>query len=266
MNKPARPLSSPLATEADRLALAEERLGHVFASRDLLAEALRHSSAATPERPSNERMEFLGDAVIELAVCEELFRRHPDRDEGELSPMKSAVVSRRACAAAGEKLGLVELLEIGPGMRPGGRISATLGGNAFEAVAAALHLDAGAAVSRAFALRHLGPAIDQAGVSAHHRNFKSALQDFAQAWLGDRALYEHVGRSGPEHRPQFEALATIAGRTFPAVRAATKKQAEQAAAEQALKTLRAEPGELPAEARAQLDALLGGAADRGGNV
>ncbi|BAM04476.1 ribonuclease III [Phycisphaera mikurensis] len=247
----------PAASDADRIERAQAALGHRFADAGLLAEALRHASAAGPGRPSNERLEFLGDAVIELCVCEALFERFPDRPEGELSVMKSAVVSRVACAAAADRLGLVALLQLGPGMRARARLADTLGGNAFEAVVAALHLDAGLPTARAFVLDHLGDALEEAATSTHQRNFKSALQDFAQAHLGGRALYEPLGSSGPGHRPVFRVAAVVAGRRFGEASASTKKGAEQAAAEAALHAMRAEPGDLPPLARAQLDALLG---------
>ena len=255
--------STSHASLGNRLQRAERALAHPFARPELLAEALRHSSAASELRPSNERMEFLGDAVIELAVCEELFRRHPDRPEGELSPMKSAAVSRVACSAAAKRLGLLDLLELGPGMRARTRTSSSMGGNAFEAVVAAIYLDAGMPAARGFVLRHLGEAMDAAGASLHHHNFKSVLQDFAQAWLGGRALYEHGATRGPKHKPVFEAAALVGERRFSSAKAATKKQAEQEAAEVALHELRAEPEGLPKEATAQLQELLGGSADRG---
>ena len=231
-------------------------MGHRFADRSLLAEALRHASAAGPGRPSNERLEFLGDAVIDLVVAEALHARHPDRPEGELSPMKSAAVSRASCAAAAGRLGLGAFLRLGPGMAKRGGPAPTLQGNAFEAVAAAVFLDAGLDAARPWVLDRLGPEIDRAGVSTHHRNFKSALQDFAQAWLGGRALYEGGPVGGPKHRPVFEVRAFVGDLRFPAARAASKKQAEQAAAEAALHHLRAQPGGLPSDARNRLEALL----------
>ena len=259
---PDAPAPHPPPPDA-RLAEAERRVGHRFADASLLAEALRHASAAGPGRPSNERLEFLGDAVLGLVVAEALHARHPERPEGELAPMKSAAVSREACAAAAERLDLTPLVELGPGMSKRGVPAATIGGNALEAVVAALHLDAGLDAARRFVLSWLAPAIERAGVSVHHRNFKSALQDFAQAWLGGRALYEPLSTRGPGHRPVFEVAAAVGGRAFPAASATSKKAAEQAAAEAALHALRDEPGGLPPAAVARLAELLGGSADRG---
>src|SRR5687768_10391833 len=127
---------------------AEELLGHVFNDKALLEESLTHSSAADTRLRSNERMEFLGDAVLDLVVCETLYRRFPEHFEGELTKVKSAVVSRKTCAVVARETGLDELLVVGKGIEGRRLIPSSLSAAVYESIIAALYIDGGFEVAR----------------------------------------------------------------------------------------------------------------------
>src|SRR5215813_7879561 len=136
----------------DRLSLCQERLGYDFEDPSLLHAAMTHSSSADTRRDSNERMEFLGDAVLGLVICRELYDRLPTAMEGELTKIKSAVVSRRACAAVADRLRLTEALALGQGMEPDEQLPKSLAAGTLEAVVAAIYLDGGFDAAREFIL------------------------------------------------------------------------------------------------------------------
>ena len=212
-------------------------LGYEFDDLDLLEEALTHTSIADNRLDSNERMEFLGDAVLDLAVCEDIYARFPDLFEGDLTKIKSAVVSRRTCAEVAVETGLAGLLSTGKGIVNRGGMPASLAANVYEAVVAAIHLDGGFDAARAYVLRTMGPKIEEVSASLHQFNYKAALQQEAQRTLGGTPYYELLDEKGPEHSKCFEVCVTVNGRRFESAWGTNKKIAEQKAALRALEEL-----------------------------
>ncbi|MBL8877792.1 MAG: ribonuclease III [Phycisphaerales bacterium] len=215
----------------------QSAVGYSFSDRDLLESALTHASSANIRQDSNERMEFLGDAVLGLVVCHELYERLPDSLEGDLTKIKSAVVSRRSCASAANRIGLTQYLVLGQGLEPGEQLPQSLAACAIEAMIAAIYLDGGLDPAREFILRVMGPEIDAAVGSDHQFNFKSQLQQHAQRLLRGTPHYELLDEKGPDHSKCFEIAVTIGHRRFPSAWGPSKKEAEQKAARLALHAL-----------------------------
>ena len=218
----------------DRLAEAERRIGYRFRDRELLARSLRHASAADDRLDSNERLEFLGDAILGVVVCTELFDRFPDLLEGELTKIKSNVVSRRVCAEIAEERGLGELLDLGKGMNGRGDMPSSLHAAVLESVIGAIHLDGGFERAKAFVLELLDPRIEHAAELGHQHNFKSVLQQvFQRKGLGAPS-YLVLDERGPDHAKCFEVCVAADERRFEGCWGPNKKQAEQQAALAAL--------------------------------
>ncbi len=212
-------------------------LGYQFKDESLLNEAMTHASCAGHRLQSNERMEFLGDAILGFVVCEYLFNNFPDLLEGELTKIKSAVVSRRVCAQVSEQLDLASMLSLGKGMAERSDLPHSIAAAVYEAVIAAIYLDGGMTPARQFILEHLTPLINEAAESAHQFNFKSVLQQYAQKMLPNNPNYVLLDEKGPDHAKAFEVCVDIAGRRFSGTWANSKKEAEQRAALEALKEL-----------------------------
>jgi ribonuclease-3 len=221
-------------TSPEALKAVEGLLGHTFADEALLASALTHASIAETRLASNERLEFLGDAVLGLVTCEELFGRFPKSLEGELTRIKSVVVSRETCARVADRLGLVEHLSLGKGITATARVPTSLAACAFEAVIGALYVDAGLEACRAFLAAHLDEEIDRVMAGEHRRNYKSMLQQYAQRDLGGTPHYELLDEKGPDHAKAFEVAVVVKGKRFPSAWGPSKKSAEQLAAREAL--------------------------------
>ena len=213
---------------------AEIVLGYRFKDPELLREALTHASLADHRLQSNERLEFLGDAVLGYVVCEYLFNHYPDFHEGDMTKIKSAVVSRRACAKVSRAMGLDELLNLGKGMSGRPVLPSSVAAAAVESVIAAIYLDGGIEPAQAFILEHMVPLIEAAADSAHHQNYKSALQQHAQQTSPHHPLYILLDEKGPDHAKCFEVCVEIDGRRFASAWANAKKEAEQRAAYNAL--------------------------------
>lgn len=209
---------------------AYEILGYRFKDEKLLAEALTHASSADHRLSSNERMEFLGDAVLGLIVCEYLFDEYPDLLEGEMTKIKSAVVSRRICARITQEMGLQTMLNLGKGMVGRPHLPSSVAAAVLESIIAAIYLDGGMDAVREFVLRHLRPIIQEAFESAHQQNFKSVLQQYAQKTLPGHPEYVLLDEKGPDHAKAFEVSVEIDGRRFKSAWAKSKKEAEQMAA------------------------------------
>jgi len=220
-----------------RLELCQERLDYEFEDISLLQAALTHSSSADTRRDSNERMEFLGDAVLGLVICRELYDRLPESMEGELTKIKSAVVSRRVCALVADRLRLTEVLALGQGMEPDEQLPKSLAAGTLEAVVAAIYLDGGFEVARDFILRNFEDEIAATAESDHQFNYKSQLQQHAQKTLNATPQYEMLDEKGPDHAKCFEIAVTIGHRQFPGAWGPSKKEAEQKAARLALEEL-----------------------------
>lgn len=212
-------------------------LGYRFKNTDLLEEALTHASLADDRRNSNERMEFLGDAILGYVVCEYLYQNYPDLLEGDMTKIKSSVVSRRVCAEITLSINLDGLLNLGKGMagRPG--LPSSVAAAVLESIIAAIYLDGGMEAARDFVVRQVEPYIHEAAASAHQQNFKSVLQQLSQKLLPCNPIYVLLDEKGPDHAKAFEVCIEIEGRRFGSAWANSKKQAEQQAALNALTEL-----------------------------
>ncbi|MEM6551598.1 MAG: ribonuclease III [Planctomycetota bacterium] len=213
---------------------AQDVLGYRFNQPDLLAEALTHASSADGRLNSNERLEFLGDAILGYVICEHLYHTYPELLEGELTKIKSTVVSRKTCAKLSKAMKLHDMLSLGKGMTGRQALPASVAADVFESVIAAIYLDGGIDPARDFILHHMGPVIEEARVSTHQQNFKSVLQQFAQKHLPKHPEYAVVDEKGPDHSKSFQVAVQLDDHRFPPAWAASKKQAEQAAALHAL--------------------------------
>lgn len=223
--------------DSSEILAAERLLGHSFADKPLLVRALTHASLADSRLESNERLEFLGDAVLGLVVCEYLYGEYEDLLEGELTKIKSSVVSRRTCAEIAEQTGLDELLRLGKGLADRRALPRSVLAAVYESLIGALLLDGGIEVAREFILSGLKPIIERAAGSGHQYNFKSVLQQAAQEALGQPPLYLVLDEKGPDHAKCFEVCVEIGVKRFASCWGASKKQAEQQAALEALMEL-----------------------------
>lgn len=216
---------------------AEQILGYRFKDPELLSVSLTHASVADDRLESNERMEFLGDAILGAVVCEHLFHTFPTLLEGELTKIKSSVVSRRVCAELARAMGIQKSLILGKGMSNGQRLPSSLAAAVYEAVVAAIYLDGGYDAARTFILRDMADEIDEAGQSSHQQNFKSVLQQHAQKHLTELPSYRLLDEKGPDHNKCFEVAAEIGTDRYPSAWGNSKKASEQQAALNALKQM-----------------------------
>lgn len=223
--------------QSDIRSAAEAAIGYQFKDPALIERALRHASVSDSRLESNERMEFLGDAVLGLVTCELIYHNYPNLLEGEMTKIKSTVVSRQTCASIARELGLDRLLSLGRGMQGRHTLPQSLAAAALEAVIAAVYLDGGLDAARAFLSPRLTTLIARAESCGHQENFKSVLQQYAQQNLDFTPVYLVLDEKGPDHAKCFEVAVEIGDRRFPSSWGQSKKQAEQLAALNALREL-----------------------------
>ena len=228
-------------TEQQKVEICQDRIGYRFINPELLKSALTHASGAVNRLASNERMEFLGDSVLGFTICEWLFKQHVEYLEGELTQIKSAVVSRRVCARISRDLGLEECLILGKGMQLANGVPKSLLSDVYEAIIAAVYLDGGFDAAREFILRSVHEELQQAVIGHSIGNYKSALQQLSQRDFGSAPVYRLLSESGPDHSKMFQISAEIKNRKFTPAWGRTKKDAEQRAAGNALAELQGEP-------------------------
>jgi ribonuclease-3 len=221
-------------SRSDIVARAEEIIGYRFADEAILAEALTHASVAEDRLASNERLEFLGDAVLGFVVCAYLYEHFPQHREGELTKIKSTVVSRRTCALISDAIGLVDLLSLGKGMGGRADLPSSVAAAVYESIVGAIYLDGGLEAARQFILRDMVQPILDAEESQHHHNYKSMLQQHAQKTGIDLPQYLMIDEKGPDHSKCFEVAVLIEGRQCASAWGPNKKEAEQLAARNAL--------------------------------
>ena len=212
----------------------ENTLGYQFSDRSLLMQALTHASKANSRLESNERMEFFGDAILDLVICQALYEQFEEYLEGDLTKIKSMMVSRKTCALVAGTLGLDESLQVGPGMATSAALSGSLAAGALEAVIAAIYIDGGLENARKFILRLFESLIKNADAEAHQENYKSLLQQHAQQVLNSTVYYDLLDEKGPDHNKCFEAAASVDHKKYPSAWGTNKKEAQQKAAYNAL--------------------------------
>jgi len=225
----------------------QQRIGYKFKDRNLLLSALTHASGAEHRLASNERLEFLGDAILGAVVCEILFRRYPHYLEGELTRIKSVVVSRETCARVSRALGMQDFLILGKGIAGQADLPSSLLSDVFESLTAAIYLDGGHRAARRFISAFLGPEITLAAEGEIGSNYKSLLQQLAQREMGAVPKYVLLDEKGPDHSKCFKVAACIGGEQYQAAWGRNKKEAEQRAARNALCQLHGEPPPFVAE-------------------
>jgi ribonuclease-3 len=223
------------------LAECQKILGYGFKNLTLLKEALVHASGAEHRLASNERLEFLGDAILGAIVCEHLFRAFPDYLEGDLTKIKSVVVSRRTCAKISAELGLEQFLVIGKGMSSHAQTPPSVLADVFESLIGAIYLDGGIEDAREFVITHIGPEINAAVDDTGGVNYKSNLQQIAQREFGETPSYFLLDEKGPDHSKCFQISALIGKRRFASAWGPNKKEAEQRAAFNAICQLAGDP-------------------------
>jgi ribonuclease-3 len=231
--------------DEETLQQIEQIIGYKFSNRNLLSKAFAHSSAVDDRLFSNERLEFLGDSVLAAVICRALFEQFPGYMEGDLTKIKSMLVSRRTCARVTKRLGLHEFLKIGKGMTSSRALTSSLAASLLEAVIAAIYIDGGFDAAGSFILRTFAPEIDRTDAEQSHGNFKSLLQQYAQQQLNTTPDYVLLDEKGPDHDKCFESEVVIAERHFPSAWGTNKKEAEQKAAFNALVELGVLEGTLP---------------------
>ncbi len=212
----------------------ERRIGYTFADKGLLRAALTHASGADHRLASNERLEFLGDAILGAVVCESLFHQYPEYLEGDLTRIKSIVVSRQTCAKISLGLGMQEFLILGKGMTTHPTVPPSLLADVFESVVAAVYLDGGAEAAREFIEKYLEPEIELAVGGESGGNYKSLLQQIAQREYGTTPTYQLLDEKGPDHSKCFQIAAQVGASRYQAAWGRNKKEAEQRAARNAL--------------------------------
>jgi ribonuclease-3 len=217
----------------------EERFGHRFSDRALLERALVHRSAsAETGAGDNETLEFLGDAVLDLAVSELLIRRHPEFDEGQLSRLRAAMVNARYLAQLARELDIGAFLKLGKGeQKSGGRDKESILSAAYEAVLGAVFFDGGYRAATRAVERQLGRAVDEARL--HGLDPKTELQELLRQTAAAEPDYRVASVEGPDHARSYEVEVHVAGATVGRGKGPSRKSAEQEAARRAYATLKA---------------------------
>lgn len=225
----------------DAQAELQQTLGYSFKDPELLKTALTHPSAALHNAPHYERLEFLGDAVLDLAIADLLMRQFPIAQEGPLSKQRASIVNGRTLAAKARSIGLGRMIKLGKGeAKSGGREKISILAAVFEAIVGAIYTDGGLipaqrVVEDLFADDIGGPSVE--------RDYKTELQELAYRRYRTQPVYELMHATGPDHAKRFTTRIRITGRDFGAGEGGSKKQSEQAAARVALARLEQEGGE-----------------------
>ncbi|MBI5099289.1 MAG: ribonuclease III [Nitrospirae bacterium] len=230
-------------SSSKNIADLENNLGYTFKKKSLLKEAITHKSYAHEKQKGslsfNERMEFLGDSVLELIISEYIFTTYPEYTEADLSRIKAYTVQESTLAEIAKSINIGECLILGKGEEmTGGRKKDSLLADAFEAVLAAIYLDGGYKKAKAFILRHLIYKTDELSTKNFIFDFKTKLQEVAQAEFGVLPAYVIHKEEGPEHKKTFEVKVFINENYLGLGKGKTKKAAAQKAAEAALKKLK----------------------------
>jgi ribonuclease-3 len=218
----------------------QQRIGHRFSDLTLLERALTHKSYANENRLSehNERMEFLGDSVLNLVVSELLMNALPDSTEGDLSRLRAAVVSEPSLASVAREIGLGGYLLLGRGEeQTGGRDKDSLLADSLEALVASLYIDGGIGPASSFITRFFEETIRKVRTSGGAGDYKTAFQELSQERLKTLPEYRVLSEAGPDHRKEFTVELFVKGAVYGRGTGKSKKEAEQKAAKEALEKL-----------------------------
>ncbi|ADR35177.1 RNAse III [Sulfuricurvum kujiense DSM 16994] len=220
----------------DNLQALQERLGYTFQNKELLIEALTHKSYKQPY--NNERLEFLGDAVLDLIVGEYLYKKFRGYDEGKLSKMRASLVNEGGFTSLANHLNLGEHIFLSNAEENNsGRTKSSLLSNAFEAVMGAMYLETGLGKVQEITvslLEHVHPDIS---LDSLFKDYKTSLQELTQAHYGTTPEYQLIAAHGPDHKKEFEVAVIIDGKRYASAQGKSKKQAQQEAAQIALEML-----------------------------
>ena len=238
--------AAPISREQAVLDDCQAAIGYTFRKPELLRAALTHTSGANTRQASNERMEFLGDSVLGLVTCEQLYTRFPEYQEGDLTKVKSVVVSRKTCAEFSRDIGLGDFLFLGKGLTGFAEVPPNILADVFEALVAAIFLDGGYDAAKPFVLEFIAPEIDRVAGDAVSNNAKSRLQQVAQKEFGGTPRYLVLDEQGPEHDKCFWVAAEIDGHRYTPVWGRNKKDAELRAALNALAEIAGDEVPFPA--------------------
>ena len=240
-------MDAPRPSEEEILAHLEAKLQHRFKDTKLAVQALTHSSAKDKDYPCNERLEFLGDAILGHVISEHLFNNFPGYEEGDLSTMKSIIVSAKTLSEQAHELQLDRVIILGRGLTEKRQIPRSILCNAFEALVAALYLDGGMDAAKKFILGNLKMKVDEILKDEHEKNYKSLLQDYAQRRVNAIPVYRVMKEVGSDHKKMFQVMVELDSAQYGPAWGANKKEAEQRAAKLALEQL----GLLTVEANAE---------------
>lgn len=229
--------SRQTGSTAELVEACEEMLGYHFQNKNLISEAITHSSFAEKRVNSYERLEFLGDSILGFTVCEYLFHRYPNWLEGDLTKVKSNVVSRQTCTKIGLEMGIDRILVVGKGVGTLGRVPSSLVANAFESIVGAIYLDGGVESVRDFLMPLIEKHVDEAVAGRLEINYKSELQQYSQKRFSVPPNYRVVDDRGPDHEKEFLIGAIVHKQSFSPAWGSNKKEAEQRAAANALAEL-----------------------------
>lgn len=218
------------SNDAELLDAVQEVLGYQFQDRSILLAAVTHASGANSRVVSNERLEFLGDSVLGVVICEQLYRLYPSLLEGELTKIKSVVVSRRTCARVSKALGLDRFLILGRGMTTQSAVPASVMAAVFESLIGAIFLDGGFKAAKTFILTHTAAEIERSSNGHHGGNYKSLLQQMSQKQFNAIPVYQTLTEIGPDHSKSFRVAAVLGTQQYPPAWGRNKKEAEQRAA------------------------------------
>lgn len=232
-------LHDPPQTLEEKRNFCEEALHYRFGDRELLTRCLTHSSLASHRLDSNERLEFLGDAILGAVVCDLLYRRFPEEPEGELTRLKSALVSRKTCEKISKQLQLEHCLLLGKGLLSSDQIPSSILAAVFEALVAGVYIDGGMQAAVELIERLMVSELEELIEEGRLKNFKSLLQQLAQKEFNETPSYRLIDEKGPDHSKCFQVSAVIGARMFRPAWGTNKKQAEQRAACNALAELEA---------------------------
>ena len=241
MSNQAEEQDAAVAARTQDLAKLAERIGHVFADLSLLERALCHASMGNEKKDNYERLEFLGDAILNFLVGDYLYQQRPDVPVGQLTELRARLVARPPLAQVGRTLRLGDALEGGRGLREQDRASPRILADLTEAVLAAVYLDGGMPAAVAFVGRWIVPQLTDV---EHHpappRDAKSRILHFAQTRGLGQPTYEVRGESGPPHDRTFEVGCVVDGKTVSTATGKTRQEAEKQAAAMALTLLSAD--------------------------